>query len=178
MTRKRSKDVTPARAPAARLELNRRHRAINDSGAMAGMNARAWRVFSYALAHADFETCQVYLGAKTVAARAFGGAHNRTSARLGIARLVEAGVLEVVPKASTNWMTVYEIKVPGGAYPSCPQSFSRTFSKPFWRREDTGRQDGGDWSPSACRHRRGDPSRPTPESSHCPKGAPTSAAKR
>ena len=107
-------------APAARLELNRRHRAINDSGVMAGMNSRAWRVFSYALAHADFETCRVYLGAKTVAAKAFGGIHNRTAARVGIARLVDAGVLEIVPEASTNWKTVYEIRVPVGAYPSCP----------------------------------------------------------
>jgi hypothetical protein len=130
MTRKRRRaqgTQEPLKGPqAGRLELNRRHKAINESGVLRSLNGTAWAVFSYALAHADFETCEVYLGAKTVADRVLGGSKNRTAAKRGIAKLVTAGVLEIVTEASYRKATIYRFVVQGGdTYRCAPSSSGR-----------------------------------------------------
>lgn len=95
--------------PVARLELNRRQRAILGCGILGRLRPSALVCLHYAIAHADFAECTVFLGARTIADRV---GLNRSSARLGIAGLLEAGIL-VVKKARTfTRATVYEINVP------------------------------------------------------------------
>jgi hypothetical protein len=92
-----------------RLELNRRQRAIVESGILARLRPSALVVLHYAIAHADFATGEVYLGARTIADRA---GLNRSSARLGIADLVALGILIVRKPRTFTRATVYAIAAP------------------------------------------------------------------
>lgn len=102
-----------------RLELNRRQRAIVESGILGRLRPSALVVLHYAIAHADFTTCKVYLGARTVAGGAFGGSKHRTTARRGIADLVAVGILVPVKDHTYRKATVYRIAVPRDRAQGC-----------------------------------------------------------
>jgi len=105
-----------------RLELNRRLRAIVGSGRLAGLRPSAHVVLLYAIAHADFGTARVFLGARTIAGAAFNGSKHRTTARRGIAELIAAGILEPVQERTYRKATVYEITVPADRAQGCALS--------------------------------------------------------
>lgn len=105
-----------------RLELNRRQRAIVESGILPRLRPSALVVLHYAIAHADFATGTVYLGARTIAAAAFNGSKYRTTARRGIADLVAAGILVSVQDRTYRKATVYEITVPRDRAQGCALS--------------------------------------------------------
>lgn len=105
-----------------RLELNRRMRAIVSSGRLAGLRPSALTVLIYAIAHADFGTATVYLGARTIAGAAFNGSKYRTMARRGIAELIAAGILVPVQDRTYRKATVYEITVPADRAQGCALS--------------------------------------------------------
>lgn len=92
-----------------RLELNRRQRAIVESGILGRLRPSALVVLHYAIAHADFTTCKVYLGARTVAERA---GLNRCSVRLGINELIAVGILTVRKARTFTKATTYCIAAP------------------------------------------------------------------
>lgn len=94
-----------------RLELNRRQRVIVESGILPRLRPSALVVLHYAIAHADFLSCTVYLGARTIADRA---RINRSSVRVGIAELIAVGILTVKKARTFTRATVYEITVPKG----------------------------------------------------------------
>jgi hypothetical protein len=92
-----------------RLELNRRLRAIVGSGRLAGLRPSAHVVFAYGIAHADFATAAVYLGARTIAARV---GMDRKSIKRGLADLLEAGLLTITTPNTFTRAAVYEITAP------------------------------------------------------------------
>jgi predicted transcriptional regulator len=102
-----------------RLELNRRQRAIIESGILARLRPSALVVLHYAIAHADFTTAKVFLGARTVATVAFNGSRHRTTARRGIAELVAAGILVPVKDHTYRKATVYRLTVPRDRAQGC-----------------------------------------------------------
>lgn len=102
-----------------RLELNRRQRAIVESGILPRLRPSALVVLHYAIGHADFTTCRVYLGARTVACAAFNGSKHRTTARRGIADLVAAGILVAVKDHTYRKATIYRIAVPRDRAQGC-----------------------------------------------------------
>jgi hypothetical protein len=93
------------------LQLNRHIKEIVATGLLPSLSPSALTVLIYAAAHGDFTSCKVYLGAKTVAARAFAGARNRTSARAGIAELLSVGFLVEVKAATFRQATVYRLAI-------------------------------------------------------------------
>lgn len=94
-----------------RLQLNSRQRAIVESGLLARLRPSALVVLHYAIAHADFANCTVYLGARTIADRA---GLNRSSVRRGLAELLAVGILTVRKKRTFTRATVYGIAAPAG----------------------------------------------------------------
>lgn len=94
-----------------RLELNRRQRAIVESGILPRLRPSSLVVLHYAIAHADFATGTVYLGARTIADRA---GLNRCSVRLGINELLAVGILTVRKARTFTKATVYGITIPKG----------------------------------------------------------------
>ncbi len=110
MSRKSPQDVDQGeRSP--RLELNRRQRAIVESGILPRLRPSALVVLHYAIAHADFATGSVYLGARTIADRA---GLNRSSVKIGLAELVAVGILKVEKKRTYTRATVYSIAMLAG----------------------------------------------------------------
>lgn len=105
-----------------RLELNRRQRALVESGILGRLRPSALVVLHYAIAHADFAQCTVYLGARTIAAAAFNGSKHRTTARRGIADLIEAGILVTVTDRTYRKATVYRITAPSDRAQGCALS--------------------------------------------------------
>ena len=105
-----------------RLELNRRQRAIIESGILGRLRPSALVVLHYAIAHADFAECTVYLGARTIAAAAFGGSQHRTTARRGITDLIAAGILVTVQDRTYRKATVYRITAPRDRAQGCALS--------------------------------------------------------
>jgi hypothetical protein len=79
-------------------------------------------VLLYAIAHADFGTARVFLGARTIAGAAFNGSKHRTTARRGIADLIAAGILVPVQDRTYRKATVYEITVPADRAQGCALS--------------------------------------------------------
>jgi len=108
----------PARR-SPRLELNRRLRAIVGSGRLAGLRPSSLTVLLYAIAHADFTSCTVFLGARTIAGAAFNGSKYRTAARRGIGDLIAAGIIVPVQGRTYRKATVYEITVPADRAQGC-----------------------------------------------------------
>lgn len=102
-----------------RLELNRRQRAIVESGILGRLRPSALVVLHYAIAHADFTTCKVYLGARTVAGVAFSGSQHRTTARRGICELIAAGILVPVKDHTYRKATIYRITAPRDRAQGC-----------------------------------------------------------
>jgi len=100
----------PAEA-APGLRLNRRMKDILATGLLPSLSPSALTVLTYAAAHGDFKSCKVFLGAKTLAARAFKGRQNRTSARAGIAELLDVGFLVEVKAATPRQATVYKLTI-------------------------------------------------------------------
>ena len=92
-----------------RLELNRRQRQLVESGILGRLRPSSLVVLHYAIAHADFTDCTVYLGARTIADRA---GLNRCSVRLGINELLAVGILIVKKDRTFTKATVYGIAVP------------------------------------------------------------------
>jgi len=87
-----------------RLRLNRRLKEILATGILPSLSPSAHTVLCYALAHGDFTSCTVFLGAKTIAKRL--GWH-RGGARRGIAELLAVGLLEPVKDRTNRQATVY-----------------------------------------------------------------------
>lgn len=118
--KKRPKDASVEQGEKTpRLELNRRQRAIVESGILVALRPSALVVLHYAIAHANFATCLVYLGARTVAGVAFNGSKNRTNARRGIAELIDVGILVPVEERTYRKATVYRIEVPANRAQGC-----------------------------------------------------------
>lgn len=110
MSRKRPQDAEQGEQ-SPRLELNRRQRAIVESGVLPSLRPSSLVVLHYAIAHADFTTGTVYLGARTIADRA---GLNRSSVKLGLAELVAVGILKVEKPRTFTRATVYRIAGPTG----------------------------------------------------------------
>jgi hypothetical protein len=109
MSRNRPQAADKQGETSPRLELNRRQRAIVESGILASLRPSALVVLHYAIAHADFTKCTVYLGARTIADRA---RLNRSSVRLGINELIAVGILAVKRQRTFTRATVYGINAP------------------------------------------------------------------
>lgn len=92
-----------------RLRLNKRLKDIIATGLLPSLSPSALTVLTFASAHADFESCKVFLGARTVAGKAFNGSKHRTSARRGIAELLAVGFLVPVKPRTNRQATVYRI---------------------------------------------------------------------
>jgi hypothetical protein len=93
------------------LRLNRRMKDILATGLLPSLSPSALTVLTYAAAHGDFKSCTVFLGAKTVAARAFNGRKNRNSVRRGIVELLDVGLLAEMKKATHRKATVYRLAI-------------------------------------------------------------------
>lgn len=102
-----------------RLRLNKRLKDILATGILPSLSPSALTVLLYAQAHGDFTSCKVFLGARTVAAKAFKSRKNRTSARRGIAELVAAGILVPVKNRTYRQATVYRLTVPKDRAQGC-----------------------------------------------------------
>lgn len=102
-----------------RLRLNKRLKDILATGILPSLSPSALTVLTYAQAHADFTSCKVFLGARTVAGKAFKGRQNRTSARRGIAELVDVGILVPVKARTYRQATVYRLAVPRDRAQGC-----------------------------------------------------------
>lgn len=102
-----------------RLRLNKRLKDILATGILPSLSPSALTVLLYAQAHGDFTNCKVFLGARTVAAKAFNGSKHRTSARRGIAELVAVGILVLVKDHTYRQATVYRIAVPKDRAQGC-----------------------------------------------------------
>jgi hypothetical protein len=89
-----------------RLRLNKRLKAIIATGVLPSLSPSALTVLLFAVAHGDFTTCKVFLGAKTVANRL---QWHRAGARRGIAELLAVGLLVEVKKCTNRQATVYKI---------------------------------------------------------------------
>jgi hypothetical protein len=111
-----------------RLELNRRLRAIVASGILGRLRPSALVVLHYGIAHADFGTATVFLGARTIAGAAFNGSKHRTTARRGIAELIAAGILVPVQDRTYRKATVYEITLPADRAQGCALSGHKAVS--------------------------------------------------
>jgi len=94
-----------------RLRLNKRLKEILATGILPSLSPSALTVLLYAQAHGNFTSCKVFLGAKTVARKAFNGSKHRTSARRGIAELLEVGILVPVKDRTHRQATVYKIAI-------------------------------------------------------------------
>ena len=105
-----------------RLRLNKRLKAIIATGVLPSLSPSAHTVLSYAIAHGDFTTCKVFLGARTVAGKAFNGGKYRTSARRGIAELLDVGILELLEQQTYRKAAVYRISVPADRAQGCALS--------------------------------------------------------
>lgn len=102
-----------------RLRLNKRLKDILATGILPRLSPSAHTVLSYAVAHADFTSCKVFLGARTVAGKAFNGSKYRTSARRGIAELLDVGILVPVKARTYRQATVYRLAVPRDRAQGC-----------------------------------------------------------
>jgi hypothetical protein len=89
-----------------RLLLNKRLKAIIATGILPSLSPSALTVLLFAVAHGDFTTCKVFLGAKTVANRQ---RWHRAGARRGIAELLAVGLLVEVKACTNRQATVYKI---------------------------------------------------------------------
>lgn len=103
-TRARAADGAGDRSPG--LRLNRRMKAILATGLLPSMSPSALTVLAYAAAFGDFATCNVFLGAKTVAKNTKG---HRGSVRGGIAELLDVGFLTIVKAATPRRAAVYRL---------------------------------------------------------------------
>ena len=90
------------------LRLNRRMKAIIETGLLPSLSPSALTVLTYAAAFGDFSTCKVFLGAKTIAANS---QWHRESVRRGIAELLDVGFLVVVQEATYRRAAVYRIAI-------------------------------------------------------------------
>jgi hypothetical protein len=102
-----------------RLRLNKRLKDILATGILPSLSPSALTVLLFAQAHADFTTCKVFLGARTVAGKAFKSRQNRTSARRGIAELRAIGILVPVKDHTHRQATVYRLTVPKDRAQGC-----------------------------------------------------------
>ena len=102
-----------------RLRLNKRLKDILATGVLPSLSPSALTVLLFAQAHGDFTSCKVFLGARTVAGKAFNGSKYRTSARRGIAELVAAGILVPVKDHTYRQATVYKLAVPRDRAQGC-----------------------------------------------------------
>lgn len=104
--RARAADVEGDKSPG--LRLNRRMKAILATGLLPSMSPSALTVLAYAAAFGDFTTCNVFLGAKTIAKNTNG---HRGSVRGGIAELLDVGFLAVVKEATPRRAAVYRVSL-------------------------------------------------------------------
>lgn len=102
-----------------RLRLNKRLKEIIATGILPSLSPSALTVLSYAIANGNFTTCEVFLGARTVAGKAFNGGKYRTSARRGIAELLNVGILELIEAQTYRKAAVYRISVPADRAQGC-----------------------------------------------------------
>lgn len=102
-----------------RLRLNKRLKDILATGILPSLSPSALTVLLFALAHGDFASCKVFLGARTVAGKAFNGSKYRTSARRGIAELLAVGILVAVKDHTHRQATVYRLAVPKDRAQGC-----------------------------------------------------------
>lgn len=102
-----------------RLRLNKRLKDILATGILPSLSPSALTVLLFAQAHADFTSCKVFLGARTVAGKAFKSRQNRTSARRGIAELRAIGILVPVKDHTHRQATVYRLTVPKDRAQGC-----------------------------------------------------------
>lgn len=102
-----------------RLRLNKRLKDILATGILPSLSPSALTVLLFAQAHGDFTSCKVFLGARTVAGKAFNGSKYRTSARRGIAELVAVGILVPVKDHTHRQATVYRLAVPRDRAQGC-----------------------------------------------------------
>jgi hypothetical protein len=91
------------------LRLNRRMKEILATGLLPSLSPSALTVLTYAAAYGDFSTCKVFMGSKTVAGKAFTDKRNRSSAKNGIAELLDVGFLVEVKGHTHRQATVYRI---------------------------------------------------------------------
>jgi hypothetical protein len=91
------------------MRLNRRMKDILATGLLPSLSPSALTVLTYAAAYGDFSTCKVFLGAKTIAGKAFTDKRNRSSAKNGIAELLGVGFLVQVKAHTHRQATVYRI---------------------------------------------------------------------
>jgi DNA-binding MarR family transcriptional regulator len=91
-----------------RLRLNRRMKEILATGILPSLSPSAHTVLCYALAHGDFTSCHVFLGAKTIAKRL---RWHRAGARRGIDELLAVGFLEPVKDRTNRQATVYLLTI-------------------------------------------------------------------
>lgn len=102
-----------------RLRLNKRLKEILATGILPSLSPSGLTVLHYAVAHGDFTTCKVFLGTRTVAGKAFNGSKYRTSARRGIAELLDVGILVPVKDHTYRQATVYRLAVPKDRAQGC-----------------------------------------------------------
>lgn len=91
-----------------RLRLNKRLKEIIATGILPSLSPSALTVLLFALAHGNFTSCKVFLGAKTVAGRL---RWHRAGARRGIAELLAVGLLVAVKECTNRQATVYKIDI-------------------------------------------------------------------
>lgn len=106
MSAARSQAADEAGDKSPGLRLNRRMKAILATGLLPSMSPSALTVLTYAAAFGDFTTCNVFLGAKTVAKNTKG---HRGSVRGGIAELLDVGFLVIVKAATPRRAAVYRL---------------------------------------------------------------------
>jgi hypothetical protein len=88
------------------LRLNRRMKEIIGTGLLPSLSPSALTVLHFAAAYGDFTSCQVFLGAKTLAAKS---RWHRNGARRGLAELLDVGFLVAVRAATNRKATVYRL---------------------------------------------------------------------
>ena len=91
------------------MRLNRRMKDIIATGLLPSLSPSAHTVLTYAGAYGEFTSCTVFLGAKTIAGKAFNGQKNRNSARRGIAELLDVGFLVEVKACTYRRAAVYRL---------------------------------------------------------------------